>query len=103
MQKSISLVVRCGMAWDAAGSVTLRFSARRHCCQALMCPASDHAVAFGCTTRTVSQSCPALSGCGSSGSSINCLPCGATSRGTSPLASGLPSSATIQCRSSLSL
>ena len=37
-------------------------AAQRHCCQALMCPASDHAVAFGCTTRTVSQSCPALSG-----------------------------------------
>ncbi len=34
MQKSVSLVVSCGMAWGAEGCVTLRFSARRHCCQA---------------------------------------------------------------------
>ncbi|MCZ5841231.1 hypothetical protein O5274_28170, partial [Escherichia coli] len=50
--------------WDAAGSVTLRFSARRHCCQALKyhsadCRSlSDNAVVTNCFGHIIESQPP---------------------------------------------
>ncbi len=49
MQKSVSLVVSCGMAWGA-GECHAEVFRQTPLLPALMCPAADHVVAFGCTT-----------------------------------------------------
>ncbi len=101
--KLFSLTLSCGALRTVGCRTRLSFSSSFHCCQALICPASDQAVARGCSTRTVSHSWPAVSGIGQFGRVITWRPCGAISRTICPAASRLPSWAIDQCRTSLSL